>query len=64
MNGFTYGPDRSPRNEYNAILYLQPATDANKKAIGYDMGTEDRSPSGNGCSARFRQTQRHPDVSY
>jgi signal transduction histidine kinase/CHASE1-domain containing sensor protein/ActR/RegA family two-component response regulator len=38
--GFHIWPSDSPRNEYNAILYLQPATDANKKAVGYDMGTE------------------------
>ncbi|HEU4874108.1 MAG TPA: CHASE domain-containing protein, partial [Pyrinomonadaceae bacterium] len=38
--GFHIWPSDPPRNEYNAILYLQPATEPNKKAIGYDMGTE------------------------
>ena len=32
--------DESPRNEYNAIIYLQPATSRNQLAIGYDMATE------------------------
>lgn len=40
INNFRVWPDDSPRSEYNAILYLQPATDPNKNAIGYDMGTE------------------------
>jgi signal transduction histidine kinase/ActR/RegA family two-component response regulator len=41
INGFHVWPDDQPRGEYNAILYLQPATDANKVAIGFDMGTEE-----------------------
>jgi signal transduction histidine kinase/CheY-like chemotaxis protein len=32
--------DESSRNEYNAIVYLQPATSRNQLAIGYDMATE------------------------
>lgn len=37
---FKVWPDESPRNEYNAIIYLQPATSRNQLAIGYDMATE------------------------
>jgi len=37
---FNVWPNDVPRNEYTAILYLQPATDLNKIAIGYDMFTE------------------------
>ena len=40
-NTFKVWPDNSQRSEYNAILYLQPATDLNKVAIGFDMGTEE-----------------------
>jgi len=40
LNDFHVWPD-SPRGEYNSILYLQPATEANKLAIGFDMGTEE-----------------------
>ena len=32
--------DDSPRDEYTSILYLEPATELNKDAIGYDMFTE------------------------
>jgi signal transduction histidine kinase/CheY-like chemotaxis protein len=38
--GFKVWPDESPRDEYNAIIYLQPATTRNQLAIGYDMATE------------------------
>ena len=41
INNFHVWPDDSPRSEYNSILYLQPATETNKVAIGFDMGTED-----------------------
>jgi len=41
INDFHIWPDDSPRSEYNSILYLQPANEANKHAIGYDMGTEE-----------------------
>ncbi|HEX3249259.1 MAG TPA: CHASE domain-containing protein [Pyrinomonadaceae bacterium] len=41
ISDFHVWPDDQPRREYNAIIYLQPATDANKVAIGFDMGTED-----------------------
>ena len=37
---FKVWPDASPRDEYTAILYLQPANDRNQRAIGYDMATE------------------------
>jgi signal transduction histidine kinase/CHASE1-domain containing sensor protein/ActR/RegA family two-component response regulator len=37
---FNVWPNDVPRNEYTSILYLQPATDLNKIAIGYDMFTE------------------------
>ena len=30
----------APRSEYNAILYLEPGKDANQKAIGFDMSSE------------------------
>jgi signal transduction histidine kinase len=40
-NDFHVWPADSPRSEYNAILYLQPATQFNKLAIGFDMGTEE-----------------------
>lgn len=38
---FDVSPADPPRDEYNAILYLQPASDRNKEAIGFDMATED-----------------------
>lgn len=38
--GFGVWPEAPIRDEYTAILYLQPATDHNKLAIGYDMFTE------------------------
>ena len=37
---FEVWPDDSPRNEYNAIIYLQPGNEPNRLALGYDMGTE------------------------
>src|SRR6185503_5337243 len=40
FNGFRVWPDESPRNEYNAIIYLHPDTPRNELAIGFDMGTE------------------------
>ena len=40
VNNFKVWPDDSPRQEYNAIVYLQPATARNQLAIGYDMATE------------------------
>jgi signal transduction histidine kinase/ActR/RegA family two-component response regulator len=40
INDFRVWPE-SPRREYNSILYLQPATEANKIAIGFDMGTDE-----------------------
>ena len=40
QNGFRIWPDETPRSEYNAILYLQPATTRNQFAIGFDMATE------------------------
>jgi signal transduction histidine kinase/CheY-like chemotaxis protein len=38
---FKVWPDESPRNEYNAIIYLQPRTERNLLALGYDMGSEE-----------------------
>ena len=38
---FKVWPDDSPRNEYNAIIYLQPNSIRNQGAIGYDMGTNE-----------------------
>jgi signal transduction histidine kinase/CHASE1-domain containing sensor protein/ActR/RegA family two-component response regulator len=43
MVDFKIWPDdlHSQRSEYNAILYLQPANEFNRVAIGYDMATEE-----------------------
>jgi len=41
LSNFKIWPDESPRNEYNAIVYLQPTTPRNQLAIGYDMATEE-----------------------
>ena len=38
--GFAISPADPPRDEYIVILYLQPATEPNRKAIGFDMVTE------------------------
>lgn len=40
VKDFKVWPDESPRSEYNAIIYLQPATTRNQLALGYDMATE------------------------
>ena len=40
INGFRVWPDDQPRREYNSILYLQPASESNRLAIGFDMATE------------------------
>ena len=37
---FKVWPNDSPRDEYTAILYLQPATPRNTDALGYDMFAE------------------------
>jgi signal transduction histidine kinase/CHASE1-domain containing sensor protein len=39
--GFSVWPEAPQRDEYTAILYLQPPTDLNKVAIGYDMFADD-----------------------
>ena len=39
--GFGVWPEGPSREQYSAILYLQPATKANKAAIGYDMFTDE-----------------------
>lgn len=39
ITNFTLRPD-SPRNEYHAIIYLEPLDRRNRAAIGYDMFTE------------------------
>ncbi|HEU4510953.1 MAG TPA: CHASE domain-containing protein [Pyrinomonadaceae bacterium] len=41
VEGFRIWPENE-RNEYHSILYLQPATEPNKGAIGFDMSTEPR----------------------
>ena len=38
---FKLWPDDKPRNEYNAIIYLQPDSKPNKRALGFDMATEE-----------------------
>jgi len=40
VTGFKVWPEDPPRSEYIAILYLQPATDLNNVAIGFDMLTD------------------------
>jgi signal transduction histidine kinase/CHASE1-domain containing sensor protein/ActR/RegA family two-component response regulator len=40
VSGFKVWPDDPPRNDYNAIVYLQPANTRNQLAVGYDMATE------------------------
>lgn len=40
ITDFHVWPDDSPRHEYTSILYLQPANDINKVAVGFDMATE------------------------
>jgi signal transduction histidine kinase/CHASE1-domain containing sensor protein/ActR/RegA family two-component response regulator len=40
VTNFNVWPKDPPRGEYNSIIYLEPATDLNKVAIGYDMATE------------------------
>src|SRR6185503_7116745 len=40
-NDFRVWPDNTPRDEYNAIIYLQPDNPRNKRALGFDMGTEE-----------------------
>jgi signal transduction histidine kinase/CHASE1-domain containing sensor protein/ActR/RegA family two-component response regulator len=40
VNNFKVWPNEPARNEYNAIVFLQPATPRNQLAIGYDMATE------------------------
>ncbi len=41
VDGFGVWPEAPRREEYTAILYLQPTSDLNKVAVGYDMFTED-----------------------
>jgi signal transduction histidine kinase/CHASE1-domain containing sensor protein/CheY-like chemotaxis protein len=38
--GFLIWPETPPRNDYTAILYLEPANYRNRRAIGFDMATE------------------------
>ena len=40
VSDFKVWPDETPRSEYNAIVYLQPANTRNQLAVGYDMATE------------------------
>lgn len=39
--GFSVWPEGPQREQYTSILYLQPETDLNQIAIGYDMFTDD-----------------------
>ena len=41
VTNFNVWPQDQPRNEYNAIIYLEPSSAPNTKAIGYDMATEE-----------------------
>jgi signal transduction histidine kinase/CHASE1-domain containing sensor protein/CheY-like chemotaxis protein len=41
VTGFKIQPDDTARTEYTPILYLEPANDLNKLAIGFDMSTEE-----------------------
>jgi signal transduction histidine kinase/CHASE1-domain containing sensor protein/ActR/RegA family two-component response regulator len=41
VTDFHVSPADPPRSEYIAILYLQPQSDANKAAIGFDMASND-----------------------
>jgi len=40
VTDFHVWPEDPPRDEYTAILYLQPVNAPNQRAIGYDMFTE------------------------
>ena len=40
INGVKLWPEEPPRSEYNAIIYLQPSTERNRRALGFDMATE------------------------
>ena len=40
VSDFKVWPDKSPRSDYSAIIYLQPANPRNQLAVGFDMGTE------------------------
>jgi signal transduction histidine kinase/CheY-like chemotaxis protein len=40
VTDFHVVPSDPPRNEYTAIIYLEPENDLNKRAIGFDMATE------------------------
>ena len=40
VEGFPIWPEGPVRDEYTAILYLEPATDKNNFALGFDMFTE------------------------
>lgn len=41
FSAFKLFPD-SKRENYQSIIYLEPLTELNRKAIGYDMSTEDK----------------------
>jgi signal transduction histidine kinase/CHASE1-domain containing sensor protein len=40
VTGFDIWPKDPPRNEFTAIIYLEPSIGRNSRAIGYDMFTE------------------------
>ena len=41
VQDFRVWPDETPRDEYHAIIYLEPEDQRNKKALGFDMFTNE-----------------------
>lgn len=41
MADFKIWPERPPRHEYSAIIYLEPTNHLNQVALGFDMATEE-----------------------
>jgi signal transduction histidine kinase len=41
MADFKIWPERPPRREYSAIIYLEPTNNLNQVALGFDMATEE-----------------------
>ena len=56
--GFGVWPEDPPREEYTAILYLEPATDSNKFALGLRHVYRTGPPAGNGDRPRYRKANR------
>ncbi len=71
VSDFRVWPDKPPRSDYSAIIYLQPATTRNQLAVGFDMGTEpvrrqameDARDSGNPTASGRVQLVQEKDVS-